>query len=494
MGLGDNTSSSSSSDEGERETRHHSRAGGGRGARKSQAILPRPSASSGGWLCFLMPLAFATRYLHTPPCDATADLHKLLTVAATGICVETLCFFVYMFVDTGILIKCLISLLPGAITSVIYVVALDTSWAYALAAGFLITVLYQHCYICVLRALPYTFSFGEAAVLVQGLVLFVLNATYRLYELLVLETKPLSDFDQLNAIMLNALISLLIFCVLLAVVRPLRKPVPFYLSLAVLAVVVTCTPVTKPLPLIALLNFIFREQKRLNILVFYFTLVGLTAATVGWQLRNSRRASTRVRKIFHLLIDLVFIPGIVYQCALLYISTGIALAVFTVLELFRLLEVPPFAARLKDAFNSFKDEKDAGRLALTPFCLLIGCSLPIWLTPCPCDAVAAGNTLALLSGILAVGVGDTAASVVGSKLGRIKWGKSNRSVEGTIAFVVSVLLATLLLQLTGFLPMTQAKWFATVFAALNTGLVEAFTDQVDNLVLPLIFYILVGLA
>lgn len=42
--------------------------------------------------------------------------------------------------------------------------------------------------------------------------------------------------------------------------------------------------------------------------------------------------------------------------------------------------------------------------------------------------------------------------------------------------------------------MTQAKWFATVFAALNTALVEAFTDQVDNLVLPLVFYILLGLA
>lgn len=60
--------------------------------------------------------------------------------------------------------------------------------------------------------------------------------------------------------------------------------------------------------------------------------------------------------------------------------------------------------------------------------------------------------------------------------------------------MVSVLLSVWLLQVSGVLAMTQAKWFATVFAALNTALVEAFTDQVDNLVLPLVFYILVGLA
>lgn len=57
-----------------------------------------------------------------------------------------------------------------------------------------------------------------------------------------------------------------------------------------------------------------------------------------------------------------------------------------------------------------------------------------------------------------------------------------------------MLLSVWLLQVGGVLAMTQAKWFATVFAALNTALVEAFTDQVDNLVLPLVFYILVGLA
>lgn len=71
---------------------------------------------------------------------------------------------------------------------------------------------------------------------------------------------------------------------------------------------------------------------------------------------------------------------------------------------------------------------------------------------------------------------------------------SSRSLEGTIAFVVSILMAVWLLEISGLVAMSQAKWFATIFAALNSALVEAFTDQVDNLVLPLIFYTIVGLA
>lgn len=153
-------------------------------------------------------------------------------------------------------------------------------------------------------------------------------------------------------------------------------------------------------------------------------LVGLTCATVSWQLRNTSKANTRVRKIFHLLIVLVFVPGIIYQCALLYLGTGIALAIFVVVELLRLLQMPPFAETLRQAFDSFKDVKDAGQLALTPFCLLIGCALPIWITVCPCDCATSSNQLVLLSGILAVGVGDTAASVVGSTIGRNKWGST----------------------------------------------------------------------
>ncbi|EDW00989.1 GH20708 [Drosophila grimshawi] len=456
-----------------------------------------PVASNGGWLCLLLPTALATSYLHTnKECSNLDAVHQLLIVAAFGMCLETLWFLLNSIVKDVPCIGLMKYLLKSVIITTIWFILLPkTSWISLIVVGFIVPHFYQHIYIRVLRGLPKTFTYGEAAILVQGLLLFVLNAICRLA--LELSSNPTTDFGQLNRIMQSALMLLLLVCTLLAVVPPLRQPLPCYVLLLLLVAAVTCAPVTQPLPLIALLQFLVSDQKRLFIIGFYLLLVALTCATVHWQLRSTQQATTRIRKIFHLLIVLVFVPGLVHQCALLYIATGISFAIFVVLELLRLLQMPPFAATLSQAFDSFRDAKDAGQLALTPFCLLIGCSLPIWLTPCPCGLITSGQNpqlLLLLSGILAVGVGDTAASVLGSKFGRNKWQNSARSVEGTLAFVASVLLCVLLLEVSGILAMSQAKWFATIFAALNASLVEAFTDQVDNLVLPLVFYIIVGLA
>lgn len=154
-------------------------------------------------------------------------------------------------------------------------------------------------------------------------------------------------------------------------------------------------------------------------------MVGATVFVINWQLHSSTKyASTRVRKMFHLLLVLVYVPGLLYECSFLYIATGVALALMAIFDLLRILHMPPFAKILENAFHSFADEKDAGVIAFTPFCLLIGCSLPLWLLPCPCyqnDNGLNPKMLSLLSGILTVGFGDTAASVIGSKYGHTKW-------------------------------------------------------------------------
>lgn len=88
-----------------------------------------------------------------------------------------------------------------------------------------------------------------------------------------------------------------------------------------------------------------------------------------------------------------------------------------------MIQLKPFAKFLDSVINSFVDEKDVGIVAVTPFYLLVGCALPIWLHPCPCDLtdVAGFELLPLMAGVISVGLGDTAASVIGSKFGRVHW-------------------------------------------------------------------------
>lgn len=231
-------------------------------------IYTRPYASPGGWLCFLLPLALLTSYLHAhkalPACDTSDGAHSFLIVAAIGMCLRTVCFLFNAYVDTGTLSRHIICLLPSIVISLCLGLLHDIPWITSAISGFVITALYQYVYISVLCGLPKTFTLGEAAILVQGLVLFVLNTLIRLYELSTMPSKDSNEFAQLNALMISALLFLLVVCLALALVRPLRKPVPFYLLMVLLALAVTCAPVTKPLPLIALLGFIFRDQKRVS--------------------------------------------------------------------------------------------------------------------------------------------------------------------------------------------------------------------------------------
>jgi len=81
----------------------------------------------------------------------------------------------------------------------------------------------------------------------------------------------------------------------------------------------------------------------------------------------------------------------------------------------RVLVIAPVGKTLHQCFQVFVDERDEGPVILTHIYLLIGCSIPLWIHCCPVTHVA------LYSGLLSLGIGDTLASVAGLKFGRHKW-------------------------------------------------------------------------
>lgn len=128
----------------------------------------------------------------------------------------------------------------------------------------------------------------------------------------------------------------------------------------------------------------------------------------------------------------------------------------------------PFSAKIHVFMSEFIDEKDSGAAILSHFYLLTGSMMCLWMEN--------GRIADNLSGVLVLGVGDAMASIVGKKIGKRKWTNlSNKSIEGTIGFAISMMIVRLFES-------------QQVVPILLTSLMEGFSLQNDNLIIGFMFY------
>ena len=153
----------------------------------------------------------------------------------------------------------------------------------------------------------------------------------------------------------------------------------------------------------------------------------------------------------------------------------------------------PLASMINNRFQVFKDEKDVGALVLTPLYLLIGVSSPIWITPLNSRLPVRNSNsdfdpILLLSGVLSIGIGDSFASIIGSKWGIVKIPNSsnNKTLGGLLASILSQIFVLIALHLGNFVHFRPIVTISIII----TSVVEALSTQVDNLTLPLLMYIL----
>ncbi|MCL7030721.1 hypothetical protein MKW94_004760 [Papaver nudicaule] len=187
----------------------------------------------------------------------------------------------------------------------------------------------------------------------------------------------------------------------------------------------------------------------------------------------------------------MFSPALIFQSSFLDLAFGAALAVFLILEIIRVWKIWPLGKHIHQFMNAFTDHRDSELLIVSHFSLLLGCALPKWLSTDFND-----RPLAPFAGILSLGIGDTMASMVGYKYGVLRWSKTGKkTIEGTAAGITSVLAAcSVLLPLlasTGFI--ISQHWVSLLIAVTASGLLEAYTAQLDNAFIPMVFYSLLCL-
>ncbi|KAF5196245.1 Dolichol kinase evan [Thalictrum thalictroides] len=380
----------------------------------------------------------------------------------------------------------------------------------------------------IIHTFPSCASIGEALLVTAGLVLYVgdmLACTLVKIDVTLFSSKLVSPQyemkkNEISTIIQGILVGLLIFPILYKFIvrtcgystkylngekfvtdektpRGVRRSLLFYGSLAVILVLVV--PVWMRFvhefhmhPLIWVFNFVFSEPLRRLPLCIYW--IGVTCASVLRFYNISKHSKIErilLRKYYHLVAVLMFSPALILQPKFLDLAFGAALAAFLVLEIIRVWKIWPLGKHIHYFMNAFTDHRDSDLLIVSHFSLLMGCALPKWMSSGFND-----RPLAPFAGILSLGIGDTMASMVGHKYGVLRWSKTGKkTIEGTAAGITSVLVAcSVLLPLlasTGYV--ISQHWLSLLFAITVSGLLEAYTAQLDNAFIPLVFYSLLCL-
>ncbi|XP_075636298.1 dolichol kinase EVAN isoform X2 [Castanea sativa] len=245
-------------------------------------------------------------------------------------------------------------------------------------------------------------------------------------------------------------------------------------------------------PLLWVISFVFSEPlKRLSLCMYWVCVIYVSVLWFYNISKNNKIERILLRKYYHLMAVSMFLPALIFQPKFLDLAFGAALAVFLVVEIIRVWRIWPLGQLVHQFMNAFTDHRDSDLLIVSHFSLLLGCALPIWMSSGFND-----RPLAPFAGILSLGIGDTMASMVGHKYGALRCSKTGKkTIEGTAAGITSMLAAcSILLPLlasTGYI-FTQ-HWLSLLLAVTVCGLLEAYTAQLDNAFIPLVFYSLLCL-
>ncbi|KAJ1952351.1 dolichol kinase [Linderina pennispora] len=350
----------------------------------------------------------------------------------------------------------------------------------------------------VARSLAKSFTLGEAAVVAQTVVLVAMDFAARVWS----SGKP---YEDIGVVCLEAAV-----LGLLAMARVLasaftepasvigsHRPVDNSSMAAVAkfagivgmfgsASLVSVAYIARVNPVGWVLQMVLGSTDHLLTIAYWVGLLivgggvyALAANTMAFGSRQSKLALHVKRKSYHLLATLMFVPGFLAAPQLLHLGFTVALVGFVLVECVRLFGIGPLASPMRDFFANFVDHRDAGCLVTSHFYLLFGCALPVWL--------GGSSPVACLAGVLSLGVGDAVASLVGMRLGRVRWPGSPKTIEGTAGFVLSMFAAIQLIRARLDGP-SSAGGLSFLLLSAVAGVLEAFTEQNDNLVIPLFMY------
>ncbi len=328
-----------------------------------------------------------------------------------------------------------------------------------------------------INLLPTSFTLGEASVLCQTVTLLAHDA--------VMSTIYNHDRPPIYILLQSLILGMLLIGLLTAPILKQKQTV-LWLATVAFILLTLITPWTwyrmQSNPITWTVQFILSSPTRIYLALYWIACLLLVLLTSSKLTAPSKDIKTLhyKRKFYHLVAIIMFTPGWIIEPEFMYLSFAVALSAFIFLEYVREARLPPFGEQLDSFLKLFVDERDAGKSILAHIYLLLGCAMPMWFALLPSHPP---NLVPLpgLAGLLTIGVGDAMASLVGLEFGTIKWPGVSKSIQGTLGYTLGILVA-----LVAFHPLNLHLFLSV----LLTGLVEAFSRQNDNLLLPLLAFVL----
>jgi dolichol kinase len=247
------------------------------------------------------------------------------------------------------------------------------------------------------------------------------------------------------------------------------------------------------------------------ILCGYWLAIIIVGLAIVFHLSAIYEVDTR-RKVFHFMLVGMLLPATYVDPTFAALALGLMLAIFLILDLLRASQLPPLSKPLAYFLTPYVDGRDLrGPVVISHIFLLIGSAIPLWLSLGALPRVGTGpwsgwevptRDVSMVSGVICVGMGDAAASLIGRRYGRHKWFWSGgKSIEGSLAFATAVTVALLAaktwLRFGGWpTDGNDDAWVVTVWktgvAAGLASLTEAvLTGGNDNVVVPVVLWLCV---
>ncbi|KAK7414680.1 dolichol kinase [Neonectria punicea] len=252
----------------------------------------------------------------------------------------------------------------------------------------------------------------------------------------------------------------------------------------------------------------FGEANTRLLISVYLLLILVVGLLVVFRLKDIYEVDTR-RKVFHFMMVGMFLPTTFVDPTYAALALSLVLAVFLLLDLLRASQLPPLSKPIASFLAPYVDGRDfRGPVVISHIFLLIGCAIPLWLALASLPRTGSDyltgwevptRDVSMVSGVICVGLGDAAASLIGRRYGRRKWlWGGGKSLEGSIAFAAAVFVgiaATAFWLRIGGWPVTDEQP-SLVTSARNAGMcasMASLTETVltggnDNVIVPVVLW------